>query len=275
MASKQPALQLSSFLRQISKAAPSSKEKRSKKVLNDLQLQMLRVQQGVWHQKKRVIILLEGFDAAGKGGAIRRITEGLDPRGVRVIPIGPPSADDQARHYLYRFWRELPNEGCMTIFDRSWYGRVLVEKVEGLVASDRAKEAYNEINEFEKMLLADGVELIKIFLAISKDEQLKRFQQRLEDPYKQWKLTPADIEARRHWDSYVEAVDAMLAKTSHSRSPWFLVNADDKQAAREQVLQLITKKLRHHALWMESKVQRDHQRHLKQALQQLESIDGE
>src|SRR5262249_29987963 len=146
-----------------------------------------------------------GFDAAGKGGAIRRLVEKLDPRGFKVHPIGPPEAVEQQIHYLYRFWTRLPKPGTIAIFDRTWYGRVLVEKVEKLAARKRCEQAYEEIVNFEKTLVQDGISLIKIFLAISKKEQLKRFEDRLNDPYKEWKLTKDDVEDRRRWDKYVKA----------------------------------------------------------------------
>ena len=172
------------------KAAAAQNEKMAK-----LQLEMLRIQQGVWHQKKRAIVVFEGFDAAGKGGAIQRLTEKLDPRGFQVHPIGPPNPGEQQKHWLYRFWKCLPATGTLAIFDRSWYGRVLVERVEHLIGKPQWKRAYHEIREFERMLTDDGIDLIKVFIAISKAEQLRRFEKRLEDPYKLWKLTMADIEA--------------------------------------------------------------------------------
>ncbi|HXN40227.1 MAG TPA: polyphosphate kinase, partial [Myxococcaceae bacterium] len=154
--------------------------------LERLQHKMLRIQQGNYHSGGRAIIAIEGFDAAGKGGAIRRITEGLDPRGIKVVPIGPPLPEEQGRHWLYRFWRELPPPGMITVFDRTWYGRVLVERVDGLASKKAWKRAYSEINEFEAMLVNDGIDVVKIFMAISKREQLKRFEERLKDPYKHW-----------------------------------------------------------------------------------------
>jgi AMP-polyphosphate phosphotransferase len=217
-----------------------------------LQLKMLRIQQGIWHQKERVIIMFEGFDAAGKGGAIRSLTEVLDPRGVKVLPVGAPSSDEQGRHYLYRFWRDLPRPGDLIVFDRSWYGRVLVEKVDELIPAKRIKEAYDEINQFERMLQADGIRIIKIFLAISKDEQLERLEARLSDPYKQWKISMDDIKARKKWDDYVEAVDEIFRKTDLSESCWHLIPADNKKFARREVLKIVTKTLQDCGDWMDS-----------------------
>lgn len=219
-----------------------------------LQHKMLRVQQGVYHHKKRTLILFEGFDAAGKGGTIRRLTENLDPRGVRVHPFGPPSANEQGRHYLYRFWEALPKPGLISVFDRTWYGRVLVERVAKLTPKERWRQAYQEINELEALLQADGIDLIKIFLAISPDEQLQRFEERLHNPYKQWKLTKEDIRARKHWREYVKATDEMFAKTNKKSSPWHLIPADDKNYARVRSMEIVTSKLKHHAQWMEKRV---------------------
>lgn len=220
--------------------------------IKKLQLNMLRIQQGVFHKKERVVIIFEGFDAAGKGGAIRTLTEPLDPRSVKVIPIGPPTEDEKGKHFLYRFWKNLPAPGHITIFDRSWYGRVLVEKVDKLIDEDRIKDAYREINEFEKQLVDDGIVLIKFFLAITKDEQLERFEARLNDPYKQWKITMADIDARKNWDKYVDAVDILLKKCHTSVSHWHLIPANSKKFARKEVLTTVKKKLHFCEKWIES-----------------------
>ncbi len=235
------------------KVSPLDKSK-TKPQIKTLQLQMLRIQQGLWQKQARAIVVIEGFDAAGKGGAIRALTEDLDPRAVRVHPIGPPRPDDQARHYLYRFWRSLPYPGTLAVFDRSWYGRVLVERVEKLAPKNRLKEAYREINEFERLLVDDGIPVIKIFLAVSADEQLRRFEDRLHDPQKRWKFTSEDIRARKRWDAYVEAVEKMLEKTHTRRAPWTVIRSDDKTAARLETLRVVTNRLAeyaresHHAL---------------------------
>ena len=238
--------------------------------LEKLEEKMLRIQQGVWHQKKRVILVFEGFDAAGKGGVIRRLVEKLDPRGVQVHGISAPNESERGQHYLARFWEKLPEPGCIAIFDRSWYGRVLVERVEDLIPHSRWKEAFGEINEFEKMLVNDGIEVIKFFLAISKDEQLKRYEDRLNDPYKQWKLTDEDIRNRKRWKSYVGASDEMFQKTSTSRAPWNLIEADHKPSTRHAVMEIVTKKLRPFEKWMSSQAAHwDHQ-HLKKKLKRLD-----
>ncbi len=238
--------------------------------LEELQRRMVLVQQGMFHGRRRAIVALEGFDAAGKGGAIRRLTEAVDPRGVRVVPIGPPSNDEQGRHWLYRFWRELPAPGAITVFDRTWYGRVLVERVDGLARKAEWKRAYREINEFERILVDDGIDLVKIFLGVSKEEQLRRFEQRLKDPYKQWKLGEADVRAREEWDEYVGAVDDMFARTDTPRARWHLVAADRKWYARQQVLRIVTGRLTRHAEWMEARArERAQARHVRKALRRL------
>lgn len=242
--------------------------------IGDLQLKMLRVQQGVWHSKKRVMIVFEGFDAAGKGGAIKKLTETLDPRSFRVHPIGPPSREELGRHYLYRFWQKIPEPGMMAIFDRSWYGRVLVERVKGLAPEHRWRQAFTEINQFEAMLTNDGIEIIKIFLSIQQDEQIRRFEARLRDPYKQWKLTFDDIEATRGWDDYVAAADEMLVLTDAKHAPWHLIQGDSKDVARYHVLRTVTTKLAHHANWIEDVAQKKNQQQLKRALIALKKMSA-
>jgi polyphosphate kinase 2 (PPK2 family) len=239
--------------------------------LSGLQESMLLVQQGVFHRRRRAVIAVEGFDASGKGGAIRRIAESVDPRGLRVVPIGPPLPDEQGRHWLWRFWRDLPVPGSITIFDRTWYGRVLVERVERLAEDKAWGRAYREINEFERLLVDDGVDLVKIFLAVSKREQLRRLEQRLRDPLKQWKIGDADVRARKRWDDYVEAADDLLARTDTPRARWHLVPADHKWFARAEVLRLVTRTFARHAEWMEERGRESVQvRELRKALRRLE-----
>lgn len=240
-----------------------------KNEIQRLQLKMLRIQQGVWHKRSRAVIIFEGFDAAGKGGAIRKLTEILDPRGFRVHPIGPPSLDEQGKHWLYRFWSLLPSPGTIAVFDRSWYGRVLVERVDELTGRENWKRAFNEINEFEKMLQDDGVDLIKIFLSITKDEQLKRFEERLKDPYKQWKLSKADIQARKKWDQYVEAVDDLFKRTNLRSAQWHLVPADNKPYARKEVLRIVTSELKVCEAWIEKQASKLGKRSIETAIKKL------
>ncbi len=206
------------------------------KELEKLQEKILHVQQAYWHGKRRAVIVFEGWDAAGKGGAIRRLTENLDPRGAHVWPIAAPTAAEQGRHYLWRFWQRLPEPGTFAIFDRSWYGRVLVERVEGFAKPNEWRRAYDEINEFERLLADDGVRIIKLFLHLSPEEQLDRFKERLNNPYKRWKLTAEDLRNRDRRPAYEEAIDEMFARTSTDQAPWVAVPADAKWHARVAVL---------------------------------------
>lgn len=238
--------------------------------LEELQRRMLLVQQGLFHSGRRAVIAIEGFDASGKGGAIRRMTEAIDPRGVKVVPIGPPSEDEQGRHWLWRFWRELPPPGTMTLFDRTWYGRVLVERVERLAKRPEWSRAYREIVEFERTLADDGIDVVKVFLAVSKDEQLRRFEARLRDPYKQWKISEADVRARRKWDDYVEAADEAFRRTDVPRARWHVVAGDRKWYARLEVLRIVTARLARHSAWMEARARSTRRtRALEKALKRL------
>ncbi len=194
-------------------------------------------------QQRPVVIAFEGWDAAGKGGAIKRVTERLDPRGYAVHPIGAPKGDDAAHHYLWRFWRRLPEAGQIAIFDRSWYGRVLVERIEGFCSREAWQRAYREINAFERQLVEYGTVLFKFWMHISKDEQLRRFEARAADPIKQWKLTEDDWRNREKWDLYYEAVDEMLLKTSTHLAPWTVVEGNDKHYARVKVLRTLVEGL--------------------------------
>jgi AMP-polyphosphate phosphotransferase len=207
--------------------------------LEALQLKLLSIQQAYFHVGRRGIVVVEGWDAAGKGGLIRRLTERLDPRGIKVWPIGPPAASEQGRHYLYRFWTRLPEPGTLAVFDRSWYGRVLVERVNGLIDRAAWQRAYREINAFEAMLTDDGVRLVKLFLHITPEEQIERFAERLNSPYKRWKLTEADLHAHLNWDAYVEAAEAMFARTSTKAAPWTVIAANQKWVARLRGLSVI------------------------------------
>lgn len=189
------------------------------------------------------ILVFEGWDAAGKGGAIRRIVGALDARDYGVIPIAAPTEEERAQHYLWRFWRHLSRAGRMTIFDRSWYGRVLVERIEGFAQEAEWKRAYAEINDFEDQLVRHGIVLCKFWFHISKDEQLARFKAREGTPYKRWKLTDEDWRNREKWDQYEEAVDDMIEHTSSMLAPWTLVEANDKRYARVKVLKTVYERL--------------------------------
>lgn len=208
-----------------------------------LQLRMLSIQQAFFHDRLRGVVVVEGWDAAGKGGMIRRLGEKLDPRGFKVWPISAPDPAEQARHYLYRFWTKLPEPGTLAVFDRSWYGRVLVERVQELAPRDVWRRAYREINEFERMLSADGVRIAKVFLHITPEEQLRRFAERLNDPYKRWKLTAADIRDHLRWEDYVVAAEDMFARTSTAHAPWHVVPGDRKWYARVASIERIADRL--------------------------------
>jgi AMP-polyphosphate phosphotransferase len=205
------------------------------------QIQLRELGYQVYLRRRPVIVVFEGWDAAGKGGAIKRITEKLDPRGYVVYPISAPHGEDRTRHYLYRFWRRLPERGQITIFDRSWYGRVLVERVEGFASEAEWKRAYKEINSFERQLREFGVILAKFWIQISRDEQLRRFEERKAIGYKAWKLTEEDWRNREKWAAYEEAVEQMLVKTSTTTAPWTLVEGNDKNWARTKVLAKLVK----------------------------------
>ena len=193
--------------------------------------------------KKGVIAVFEGWDAAGKGGAIRRITAALDARRYEVIPIAAPSEEERKHPYLWRFWRGLPAHGRVTIFDRSWYGRVLVERVEGFCSQDDWLRAYGEINDFEQQLAENNTVLCKFWLHVSKDEQLRRFEERKQAEFKRFKITDEDWRNREKWDAYVQAVGDLVDRTSTEHAPWTLVAAEDKLVARIQVLETLCDRL--------------------------------
>lgn len=197
----------------------------------------------VYVQERPVVMVFEGWDAGGKGGAIKRVTEKLDPRGYVVYSIAAPQGEDAVRHYLYRFWRRLPESGQIAIFDRSWYGRVMVERIEGFCAESEWKRAFREINQFERQLVDFGTILFKFWVHISKNEQLARFESRANDPLRRWKLTDDDWRNREKWEVYKQAVDEMLLKTSTVTAPWTIVEGDDKYYARVKVLQTLVDKL--------------------------------
>lgn len=197
----------------------------------------------VYLQKRPVVLVFEGWDAAGKGGAIKRITEQLDPRSYIVHAIAAPSGDDKSRHYLYRFWRRLPPQGNIGIFDRSWYGRVLVERIEGFARPDEWQRAFAEINEFERQLVEFGTIVCKFWVHISPEEQLRRFEERQNVRYKAWKLTDEDWRNREKWPQYQQAADEMLLRTSTPAAPWTLVELEDKRFGRVKVLRTLVRRL--------------------------------
>jgi polyphosphate kinase 2 (PPK2 family) len=190
------------------------------------------------------VIVFQGWDAAGKGGAIRRLIAPMDARSYRLHAVGAPSDEERAHHYLWRFWRRIPARGRVAIFDRSWYGRVLVERVEGFARPEEWMRAYAEINDFEEQLHRFGVRVVKFWIHIDKDEQLRRFQERERTPHKQHKITEEDWRNREKWDAYRLAVDEMVSRTSTGFAPWTIIAGNDKRLARLQVLRAVNKALK-------------------------------
>lgn len=221
----------------------SQTPERYREKMRDGHLRLLQLQHALKDSKRSLIVVVEGPDAAGKGGAIKRLVERLDPRHLRVYSTIKPTAEEYAHHYLWRFWNKLPARSEMAIFDRSWYGRVLVERIEGFATADEWKRAYREINDFERVLHDDGVILIKFWLHITKQEQMKRFKKRQSDPMKRWKMNEEDWRNRKKWNSYLRAAEEMFAKTSQSFAPWQVVPANYKWYARVKVLKTVCDRL--------------------------------
>lgn len=212
-----------------------------------LERQQTALSKLVWaacEKKRSMVLVFEGWDAAGKGSSIRRVTQAIDPRLYRVVGIAAPTDEERAHHYLWRFWRHLPRAGFTTIFDRSWYGRVLVERVEGFAPVEDWSRAFFEINEFEEQLVEHGIVVNKFWLHISPQEQLKRFKEREAVAHKRYKITDEDWRNRRQWDDYKTAVDEMVARCSTEFAPWTIVAANDKRYARIQILKTIVERLR-------------------------------
>ncbi len=218
---------------------PSVEEDEYKKTLKAAQLRLLTYQRALAELKRPLMLVFEGPDAAGKGGAIKRMLERLDPRLLRVHSIVKPSEEEYAHHYLWRFWSKIPKRGQIAVLDRSWYGRVLVERVEGFATVKEWKRAYDEINHLERALTDDGTIMVKIFLQISKDEQLARFKRREADPYKHWKITDEDWRNRRKWDEHVQAAEEMFERTNTANAPWTIIPGNYKWFARISVLSAV------------------------------------
>ena len=214
-----------------------------KEQLTRLQNHLKELHNRLYRKKVPVVIVYEGWDAAGKGGNIKRITEALDPRGFEVQPIASPEPHEKARHYLWRFWMRLPKTGHIAIFDRSWYGRVMVERLEGFCSENDWTRAYNEMNEFEKELHDWGAVIIKFWVQIDKDTQLARFTDRQNTPEKQWKITDEDWRNREKWDEYEVAVNEMIQKTSTTFAPWHILESVDKKYARIKALKIVIEEL--------------------------------
>ena len=218
-------------------------EEQYRRRLKKYQNRLFELQNMCYQRKIPVIIAYEGWDAGGKGGNIKRVASSLDPRGYEVKPIAAPEPSELARHYLWRFWTRLENDGHFTIFDRTWYGRVMVEPIEKITPEARAFMAYLEINEFEHQLTDWGAVVIKFWINIDKDEQYRRFKERENTPSKQWKITAEDWRNREKWDEYEEAVDRMIALTSTDFAPWTVIEGNDKKYARIKALKTICERL--------------------------------
>jgi polyphosphate:AMP phosphotransferase len=213
--------------------------------LAKLKKEMSRLHSLIYNAKIPVVIAFEGWDAAGKGGAIKRLASGLDPRGYEAVPISAPLPPEKNRHFLWRFWQKIPKSGHITIFDRSWYGRVLVEAVEHLTDSERIEQAYREIVEFEQELTDSGVVVIKFWLQIDKDEQLARFNEREQNPLKKWKITDEDWRNREKWDEYESYIEKMISSTSFDNAKWNVIEANDKLYARIKIIKTVAEELEH------------------------------
>jgi polyphosphate:AMP phosphotransferase len=198
-----------------------------------------RLQERARERGVSTIVVLEGWDAAGKGGAIRRVTHAVDSRDYQVIQVAAPTDEERAHHYLWRFWRHLPRAGRITIYDRSWYGRVFVERIEGYATENEWQRAYTEINDFEEQLTEFGIAVVKFWVHITKDEQLERFKARERTPYKAWKLTDDDWRNRERWGDYELAVSDAVERTSTREAPWILVEGDDKRYARVKIVKTV------------------------------------
>jgi polyphosphate kinase 2 (PPK2 family) len=207
--------------------------------LDTLQERLFQLEHELYVARIPAVIVYEGQDAGGKGGNIKRLTRGLDPRGYEVVPIAAPTAEELSHHYLWRFWKQIPKAGHITIFDRSWYGRVLVERVEGFCTGDEWKRAYREINEFERQLADFGTVVVKFWIQIDRKEQLKRFRARETTAHKQWKITDEDWRNRRKWRKYNVAVVDMLRRTSTTYAPWTILEGNCKLHARIKALRTV------------------------------------
>jgi len=206
------------------------------KELSRLQIELVKLQEWIRQEKLRVVVIFEGRDAAGKGGAIKRITESLNPRVCRVVALTTPTEREQSQWYFQRYVAHLPAAGEMVLFDRSWYNRAGVEHVMGFCTEAQYLEFMQSCPEFERMLQRSGIRLIKYWFSVSDEEQERRFQDRMRNPTKRWKLSPMDLESRKHWAEYSRAKDEMFAVTDTKLSPWFVVNAEDKKCARLNVI---------------------------------------
>jgi len=254
-AAKKPARKTAARARKLPKALQTSvldrldlsrslERKEYRRRLKAAQKELRELEHAIYMERIPVVLVYEGCDAAGKGGNIRRLTEDLDPRGYEVVPIAAPNDIEKAHHYLWRFWMQMPKAGHITIFDRSWYGRVLVERVEGFCSQEEWKRAYQEINEMERHLSNFGAVVMKFWLQIDQKEQLKRFKLREQTPHKTWKITDEDWRNRKKWNVYKAAIEEMLYRTSTSYAPWLIVESNCKWYARVKVLEAVMKQIR-------------------------------
>jgi|ERR1039457_7199070 polyphosphate kinase 2 len=211
--------------------------------LSRLQVELVKLQEWVKNERLKVVVLFEGRDAAGKGGAIKRITESLNPRICKVVALGTPTEREKTQWYFQRYAAHLPAAGEIVLFDRSWYNRAGVERVMGFCTDAQYQEFMITCPEFERMLVRSGIVLIKYWFSVSDVEQERRFQDRMNRPTKRWKISPMDLESRKHWADYSRAKDDMFNSTDHKQAPWFVVNAEDKKAARLNVIRHLLSKI--------------------------------
>ena len=209
------------------------------KKLDELQKKLTLLHSEIYAKRIPVVLAFEGWDAGGKGGAIKRLTRALDPRGYTVNPTSSPNDIERAHHYLWRFWTKMPKDGHIAIFDRTWYGRVMVERIEGFCTTQEWQRAFKEMNQMEQQLVNHGAIVIKFWMHIDKEEQERRFKERQENPDKQWKITDEDWRNREKWELYEQAVDEMMVRTSTVNAPWVIVEGNDKLYARIKVLETV------------------------------------
>jgi polyphosphate kinase 2 len=222
----------SSQAAETKQGSPKLKKKAYEKKLFELQLELVKLQEWIKHQGLKVVVIFEGRDAAGKGGVIKRITQHLNPRICRIVALPAPTEREKTQWYFKRYVAHLPAAGEMVLFDRSWYNRPNVERVMGFCTEDEYREFLRSCPEFERMLVRSGIILIKYWFSVSDEEQERRFQSRLLEPHKRWKLSPMDLESRKRWVEYSKAKDEMFAHTDIKQAPWYVVNADIKRSAR-------------------------------------------
>lgn len=213
------------------------------KKIEKLQGELIRLQTWAIHNDERIIIVFQGRDAAGKGGAIRRLTERINPRHMRIVALPKPSKDEESQWYFQRYVEQFPKAGEIVFFDRSWYNRAVVEPVNGFCTNEEYEIFMNQVNDFERMILESGIHLVKIYMSISKGEQAKRFSEIKKDPLKQWKMTKLDEKAQELWDQYTEYKNAMFTRTNTSISPWKIIRANRKTDARVNVINHILKSI--------------------------------